>query len=193
MLKKVTVFLLLLLFTQQDSVLAGKVGDANIPELLTIEQYELILNGAGLKKRFFFKATACGLYLKEKERDYKNIIAADELMAIRMHMLFKLDIPGKHMKREWRRIFNRVYKGNDETLKEDIETFVALTPDKTLKNDIRDYVYIPGKGVHVYHNGELKGVFKGLEFKQILFSVWLGEKNENEGEKLKERMLGTRK
>ncbi len=191
MLKKVTISLLLL-FTLQDSVLAKKVGDADIPELLRVEQYELTLNGAGLKKRFFFKASACGLYLKEKESDFKKIIAADELMAIRMHILFKMDIPGKHMKREWRRIFNRVYRGNDEALKEDIDTFVALTPDKTLKNDVRDYVYIPGKGVHVYHNGVLKGVFKGLEFKKILFSVWLGEKNQNEGEKLKEWMLGTR-
>ncbi len=187
---KKLIAVLLILFLTCSIAIARKIGVADMPELLQAGQYDLVLNGAGFRKLMLIKTIACGLYLKEKNSDFQEIIAADEFMAVRLYFVFRIDIPGKSLKKEWGKCFDRVCNGSTEAIQEEIETFLALIPEKLVRHDIYELIYIPDKGVNVYHNGELRGIIKGLEFKKKLFSIWLGERPEEK--QLKDRMLGVR-
>ena len=57
-----------------------------------------------------------------------------------------------------------------------------------MKDDEIALNYVAGEGVHLSKNGEKRGTFTGLEFKQALFAIWLGGKPADE--KLKNAMLG---
>lgn len=47
---------------------AKEVGGINMPDTLAAGTDTLILNGAGIRTKFFIKAYVTGLYLKKKQR-----------------------------------------------------------------------------------------------------------------------------
>ena len=69
---------------------------------------------------------------------------------------------------------------NYGSLTKEIVQFVSLVTevDATSKTS-RTFNYLPGTGTEIYVNHgsqkELKGIIKGLEFKKILFSIWIGD------------------
>ena len=70
------------------------------------------------------------------------------------------------------------------------EVFVHVSG---LKQDIKEgdkinLDYIPGKGVRVTKNGDVKGTVPGLDFKKALFGIWFGTPPVQES--LKKEMLG---
>jgi hypothetical protein len=60
--------------------------------------------------------------------------------------------------------------------------------DAFKKGDKIRLEYITGKGLKVYKNNVYKGIVPGLEFKNALFSIWLGTKPADAS--LKNKMLG---
>ena len=60
---------------------------------------------------------------------------------------------------------------------------------KDLANgNVYDFIYVPGKGVEIYKNGQLASTIQGLDFKKAMFGIWLCDKPAQES--LKEAMLG---
>jgi len=84
--------------------------------------------------------------------------------------------------------FQNSTNGNTAPYKEKIDTFIAVFKDNIKIGDVYDMVYIPGEGTKVYKNKELKSTVKGLDFKKVLFGIWLGNKPADKG--LKDLMLG---
>ncbi len=151
MLKK-TVIVFMVVFFPVSMAAAMKIGNVELDDSITVGKEELILNGAGFKKQAFLKIYACGLYLKEKNKDYKSIIETDDTMAARMHFVFGLDIPGKRLRNGWRKGFKRVCGENFKSIKNEVEKFLSLFPDIVKKHDIIDFVYTVEQGVSIYHN-----------------------------------------
>ncbi|MDH3897194.1 MAG: chalcone isomerase family protein, partial [Deltaproteobacteria bacterium] len=56
------------------------------------------------------------------------------------------------------------------------------------EDDRYDLIYVPGKGVEVYINGEYASVTEGLSFKKALFGIYLSDKPAQKS--LKKAMLG---
>ena len=84
--------------------------------------------------------------------------------------------------------FQNSTNGNPAPYKDKIDTFISVFKDNIKIGDVYDMVYIPGEGTKVYKNKELKSTTKGLDFKKILFGIWLGNKPADKG--LKDLMLG---
>ncbi len=187
MLKKLVVVFMIVFF-QISMAAAMELGKVELDDSITVGKEELILNGAGFKKQAFLKIYACGLYLKEKNKDSKSIIEVNDTMAVRMHFVFGLDIPGKRLRNGWAKSFKRVCRKDLESMKNEVEEFLSLFPKVVKKHDIIDFVYTPERGVSVCHNGKLQGTITGMDFKKAVYSLWLGE--QPEGEKLKSGMLG---
>lgn len=166
---------------------ATQVGKVDLPDSLMARKDELVLNGAGFRKKFFIKVYAAGLYLKEKKTDPRKIIDLDEPMAIRMHFVYS-EVSSKKLVDAWNEGFLNGTGENIASIKTEIDTFNAFFSQEAKKNDIYDIIYVPERGVSVYIKGELKGTIKGLAFKKAVFSIWLGEKPADA--KLKRRMLG---
>ncbi len=183
--KSIIVFCLLLMMTAP--VQALEIGGVNLPDVLHTGNEQLILNGAGLRTKFFIKVYAGGLYLKKKEMDSRKTIDADEPMAIRMQFIRDGVSPEKLID-AWNKGFASATGGNLAPVKSRVDTFDSFFTEEARTGDIYDIVYTPGDGVSVTIKGKLKGTIKGLDFKKALFAIWLGEKPADNS--LKQGMLG---
>ena len=58
-------------------VLADTLADVTLPETMTVGNKTLVLNGMGVRSKFFVKVYVAGLYLEKKSGDASAIIQAD--------------------------------------------------------------------------------------------------------------------
>ncbi|MBN1364572.1 MAG: chalcone isomerase family protein [Syntrophaceae bacterium] len=166
---------------------AKEVAGITMPGSLKAGGDTLILNGAGIRTKFFIKAYVGGLYLKKKNTDANAIIKADEPMAIRIHIISKL-ITSEKMKDATLEGFENSTNGNTAPFKEKIDSFISVFADNIKISDVYDIIYTPAEGVKVYKNKVLKSTATGHDFKKALFGIWLCDKPADKS--LKEAMLG---
>lgn len=166
---------------------AKEIEGINIPEYLKVANSKLILNGAGVRSKFFMDLYVAGLYLQNKSTDPKAIVESDEPMAIRLHIISSL-ITSEKMENATREGFENSTKGNTEPIRSKIEEFIAVFKENIEENDIFELIYLSGKGLEVHKNSELRSRIEGLPFKQALFGIWLSDKPAQKS--LKEEMLG---
>jgi len=163
------------------------VGGVNLPDTLAAGDGQLVLNGAGIRKKLFIKVYAAGLYLEEKQNDPNAVIQADAPMAIRMHFIYDGVTPGQLIE-TWNEGFAATTGGNTASLEDQIQAFNALFTEKAKRGDQYDLIYLPQKGVSLLINQKPLGSVSGLEFKKALFGIWLGQKPADKG--LKAGLLG---
>ncbi|NIP28227.1 MAG: chalcone isomerase [Phycisphaerae bacterium] len=179
------IVLAVLVITAQGN--AKEIGGVSMPESLKAGQTTLLLNGAGVREKFFIDVYVGGLYLKKRSQDPKEIIEANEPMAIRLHIVSSM-LTSKKMEKATREGFKKATGGNIEPIKVQIDEFCSVFKKEIKEDDRYDLIYVPGKGVEVYINGEYTSVTEGLAFKQALFGIWLSDKPAQKS--LKKAMLG---
>ena len=164
-----------------------EIGGSVLPDSLVAGNERLILNGGGLRKKFFFKIYAGGLYLAEKSSDAKQIIQANAPMAIRMHFIYD-GVSADKLIEAWNEGFSAATGGKTGSLQGSIDKFNGFFTQEAKQGDVYDIIYTPEEGTRVYIKDRLMGVIPGLDFKQAVFAVWLGE--EPADQNLKQGMLG---
>ena len=186
MIKQMMIFAAVLLLSVS-SVNALEVGGANLDESLKIGNTDLVLNGAGVRNKFFLDVYACGLYLKEKTQDSKKIIDADEPMAIRISVLSGLMSADK-MIGAYEEGFINSTNNNVDPLKDKIAIFIDGHKGEFGKKDVLDISYDPATGTTVTIKGKVTATVPGLDFKKAVFGIWLCDKPAQKD--LKKKMLG---
>jgi hypothetical protein len=152
---------------------------------LKLDGENLVINGAGLREKYFMDLYVAGLYVPKKTEDAKKVIYDDTEMAIH------IKIVSSSVTRE--RFIESVNAGfatskHGSASKEEIKKFVGFFSESIEEGDKIYLDYIPGKGVRVTKNGAVKGTIPGLDFKKALFGIWFGTPPVQES--LKEEMLG---
>lgn len=148
---------------------------------------ELMLNGAGVRSKFFVKVYAAGLYLPEKAGSADAVLALPGPKRVRMHFIHS-EVSAEKIRSAW----TDGYKANHSeaelvALEDRIAQFNALFP--TLRSgDVVDVDFIPGSGTAVRLNGETQGIVPGEDFYRATLKIWLGESPASTG--LKKAMLG---
>jgi hypothetical protein len=166
---------------------AKEIAGSIMPDALQADAQSLVLNGAGVRTKYFMDLYAGGLYLKQKTDDSEKIMASDEPMAIRLHIISSL-ITSEKMETATREGFINATGGAATPLTERMESFIAVFREKINKEDVYEFVYIPGGGTTISKNGKIKTTIQGLDFKKALFGIWLCAKPAQEN--LKAQMLG---
>jgi hypothetical protein len=184
--KPLSFFAILILLGISSVAFAKEIGGVSLPDSVMANTDKLILNGAGLRKKFVVKVYAGGLYLLRKSNDAKTIIEADEPMAIRLHFIHD-SVSADKLISAWNEGFANA-TGNLAPLKAKTDRFNALFKQDAKKGDVYDLMYIPGQGVTVHIKGKAVEVIDGIDFKKALFGIWLGEKPADSD--LKDGMLG---
>jgi len=188
MAKRISAFLLLV-FVCVSSGAAKEIQGAQLPDTLTFAGEKLVLNGGGVRtKKYVMAVYVAGLYLKQKSQDAKQIIEADEPMAIRLQVISSL-VTSKKMTEATEEGFGAATVGKTAAIRDKIDTFIAVFKEGIQKGDFYDLVYLPGEGVDAYKNERLVTTVPGLDFKKALFGIWLCEKPAI-NTSLKEGMLG---
>jgi hypothetical protein len=152
---------------------------------LKLDGENLVINGAGLREKYFMDLYVAGLYLPKKTDDAKKVIYDDTEMAIH------IKIVSNSVTRE--RFIESVNEGfaiskHGAASKEEIKKFVGFFNEPIKAGDKIYLDYVPGKGVRVTKNGDVKGTITGLDFKKALFGIWFGTPPVQEN--LKKEMLG---
>jgi hypothetical protein len=78
---------LLLLCLLPLAVQAAEVAGVRIDDRTRVGSAELVLNGAGLRKRAFFQVYAIGLYLPQKSSDARTLLEQPGPKRVQIHML----------------------------------------------------------------------------------------------------------
>jgi hypothetical protein len=166
------------------AVRAGELAGATLPDTLSAGEKTLKLNGLGLRKKSIVKVYVGGLYLETSSKDADQILASDQGKAIRMHYLRSLT------KKQLVDGFQEGFEANARdkaAQKAAFDQMLALIPD-VKEGDTLTFLYVPGKGTTVQIGNKDLGSFKGKDFADAVFSIWLGPKPPTED--LKKGMLG---
>ena len=171
-------FRILLLLLVALPSFAAEVAGVKLEEKEKVATAELVLNGAGLRKRAFFQVYAIGLYLPERKSVVTEVIAATGPKRVAIHMLRDVDadqfsgaladgIRDNHPEAEAKKLEPRV------------KQLAAIMLDmKEAKTGMRITLdWNPGAGTQVTVQGKPAGApISGEDFYSALLKIWLGEK-----------------
>lgn len=177
----------LLSMTLAAPVSAVTIEGVDMPDQMKADGSELVLNGAGVRSKWFLDLYIGGLYVSHVGSDPKAIIDADEPQAIRLHIVSGM-ITSDKMTSATLEGFEASTKGNTAPVQAEIDEFMGVFKDEIKEGDVFDLVYVPGEGVKVSKNGNARDTISGMAFKKALFGIWLSD--EPAQEDLKAAMLG---
>lgn len=164
------------------------ISDVTLPATLKAGESELVLNGGGLREKLWIDLYVGGLYMETKSSDAKAIVASDKPMAVKLEIVSKL-ITSDKMVSAINEGFEKSTGGNMAPLQSKINKFIeTFKKEEISEGNVFDIVYVPGVGVQSKKAGVVQSTIEGLDFKQALFGIWLGDQPADKN--LKEGMLG---
>ena len=180
-------FVLLVLLVSAVPLSAMEIGGKQLPDSVTEAGQKLILNGAGLRSKLFFKIYAGALYLPAPSHDPAEIINADTSMMVRMHFIYD-GVSAEKLQNGWKEGFALTAPKADAALQQSMTDFISLFDREAKEDDIYDILWQQGKGLEIRFNGKTIGSLTGIELKKALFGIWFGPKPVDKN--LKEGMVG---
>ncbi|MBN2797542.1 MAG: chalcone isomerase family protein [Deltaproteobacteria bacterium] len=162
--------LLLALLLSLSPALAGELAGVTMSDSATIAGQPLVLNGLGLREKYFLDIYVGGLYLPAKTHDGAAAIEQDVPKLIRMQFVYS-SVPAAKMVATYEEGFatNPRTKG----LEGQIATFLGLLVDMH-SGDVMELEYAPGTGTTLRVQGKALGTIPGVEFMRLVFSNYIG-------------------
>jgi hypothetical protein len=150
---------------------AAEVAGVNLPDA----DQQLVLNGAGLRKRAFFQVYAIGLYLPQKKATAAEAIAAPGAKRFLIHMLRDVDadtlgaafvdgLKDNHSEAEMKALEPRVQ-----------QLTAIMASLKEAKKGMRIALETTPAGTQVSVEGKAAGTVPGEDFFRALMKIWLGD------------------
>jgi len=164
-----------------------EVAGVELPETVTLGAKPLVLNGAGVRSKFFIKVYVGALYLPARTRDAAAILRNTGPVAMHMCIVHS-EISKEKLVDAWNDRFDANLDAAEHSrLAPRIERFNALFPT-VHKGDVMRLDYLPGAGTTVSINNEKRGVIEGEDFMHAWLRIWLGREPADGG--LKDELLG---
>jgi hypothetical protein len=169
---------------------AAEVAGVALSERTTLGTRELVLNGAGLRKRLFFKVYVASLYLSERRTSPAAVLALDGPKRVSITLM--RSVPAQDL-------VDALNNGIRENSSPDEQqalngrigeltaTMLALRQGR--KGDVITVDWLPNAGTLVLVNGVRQGKpIPGGDVYCALLKVWLGDRPASAG--LKRALLG---
>jgi chalcone isomerase-like protein len=167
---------------------AAEVAGVNVAESARVGGQELVLNGAGVRKRLVFKVYVAALYLPAKASSAAAIVDSAAPRRISMHLLREVDADS--LVTALRDGIAANHSGSDmAALAPQVEQLATLMRalGTTKTGDVVGLDF-SAAGVAVGFNGQPRGSVAGDAFAKALLRVWLGDKPVDAA--LKKALLG---
>jgi chalcone isomerase-like protein len=156
--------------------LAVEVAGVRLPDTAKVASQELVLNGAGLRTRLFFKVYTIGLYLPEKKSETAAVLAQPGAKRVAIHMLRNVGadtfsealvegLKANHSEDDYR------------ALEPGVRQLGAIMAEvKEAKKGMAIDLDWTGSATRVSVNGRPAGEpIAGEEFYRALLRIWLGK------------------
>jgi hypothetical protein len=157
---------------------AVEVGGATLPDTASVAGQALLLNGAGVRTRLFFKVYAMGLYLTRKASSTDEVLKSEGARRVTLHLLRKLS--GEDFAKAFTEgLNNNTSEAERQRLADPIRNFVgSFASQGDLKEgDLIHMDWVPGTGLVATVNGKPVGEpIADPSFYNAVLRIWLGDK-----------------
>ncbi len=170
------------------AVRAADVAGVHLDDRARIGNADLVLNGAGVRTKVFFKVYVAALYAAKKTTAASALVETRDPRRMALHMMRDLDADslvgalkeGLH---------NNHSPAELAKLKAEIDQFEGLMRGvgNARKGDLIT-IDFSGEGTNIGFNGQPRGSVAGEPFGRALLKVWLGDKPADTD--LKQALLG---
>lgn len=152
---------------------AKVVADVDIAEQATFAEQALVLNGAGVRSKFFMDLYVGSLYLPATANHLDSVL--EQPIAVIQLTITSGMITSDKMRSAIEEGFDAATDNNIGSIKTDIQHFTQLFADEIVEGDQFTFVTQKGRGVTSIKNGQLQGEIAGEAFRQALLKIWLGD------------------
>jgi len=167
---------------------AREVAGVALPDTIALNgKTDLVLNGAGIRSKFFIKVYVGALYLPARTRDAGAIL--DHTGPVSMYMYFlHSEVSKDKLVKAWNEGFDANLDASERSrLGARIQHFNQLF-QTVHKGDVIRLDYRPGHGTAVTFNNDSRGTIEGEDFMQAWLRIWLGTHPADDD--LKQGLLG---
>jgi Chalcone isomerase-like len=169
------------------SAWAAEVGGVKLPDKMTVDGKDLVLNGAGIRTRLMFKVYVGSLYLPAKADTLAGVLAA-EPRRVQLNLLRDLsadDLAGALADG----IRDTSTAEQVAAVKTQIDQLLSIMKSigQVKTGDVVTMDFAGGQ-TRVGHAGQAKGSIEGEAFNAALMRIWLADKPVQAD--LKKAMLG---
>jgi len=183
---KMTTLLLSLMLLVPIAASAVELGGVNMEDKTVVNGQTLVLNGAGVRKKFFIKVYVGGLYLPAKMSNPASILASDSPRRMVMHFVYS--VSKDQMCEAWQEGLDANTPNSSAEVKGGFKTLCSLM-DAIPKGNRLVVTYVPGTGTVVEVNGKVKGTIPGKATADAIVATWIGPKPAM-GDDFKNAVLG---
>lgn len=169
---------------------ATEVAGIKVDERARVGNSDLVMNGAGLRTKVFFKVYVAALYLPEKAGDTAAVLAAKGPK--RIAITLKRDLAAEKFVDALK---EGIEKNSNETeqaaIKDRLQQFAKamLSVGEAKEGSFVTIDWLPESGTRLSIGGQQKGSdLPGEDFYRALLKIWLG--NEPAQDDLKQALLG---
>ncbi|GAB2182357.1 chalcone isomerase family protein [Denitratisoma sp. agr-D3] len=165
-----------------------EVAGVKVEEKSTAAGRELVLNGAGLRTRLFFKVYVAALYVPRKSSTAAVVLESSEPARISLRLMRDLDADTLYgAMRDG--LAPNLQEGEMATMQVFLDALAGLMRriGNIRSGDTVTLDFLPD-GLTVSLNGESKGTIPGGKNARRLLTIWLGDRPVEEG--LKKALLG---
>lgn len=163
-----TLLLALLLATPAD---AATLSSVTSPDTATVNGETLVLNGMGLREKFWIDVYVGSLYLPTKTTDAAKVINDDVTKRIAMDFIYS-EVTREQLVETFEEGLAKQPNASAE-VKAGMATLNGWM--KNIKSGEQILIdYVPGTGTTIIFNGEKKGTIEGVDFMKSLFTIFLG-------------------
>lgn len=182
--------LLVLLATCAIPSLADDVAGVTLAPSVQVSGATLMLNGAGLRKRLFFKVYVAGLYVARTSAQAAELISEPGPKRVAIHML--RDVGADTFTGALREGIEKNHSAAETAaLEPRVEALAAVMKEVGETKDGMNISldWIPGSGTVIVVDGTARGKpIAGEDFYQALLRIWIGEHPAQDD--LKKALLG---
>lgn len=168
---------------------ALEIGGIEVAETISSADNKttLLLNGAGLREKFYIDVYVGALYLPAKTTDAHAILSNEGPASVLMHILHS-EISKQKLTDGWTDGLDaNLSKDERQEIRPRLDAFNKLFT-AAHKGDVLGIEYTPERGTEVRINGEWRGAVAGNDFFRALLKIWLGPNPVSKS--LKQDMLG---
>jgi hypothetical protein len=181
---------ILLLALSLPALAALEVAGVKFDDNAKVGAGDTVINGAGMRKRAFFKVYAIALYLPQKQATAADVLAAKG--ARRIAIVTLRDLTAEQFVDA---LLEALKKNHDEAalaaLQPRIDQFRAamMSIGNAPEKSVVHLDWLPESGTRLTFNGVAKGSdIPGEDFYRALLKIWIGDKPAQDD--LKEHLLG---
>jgi len=146
---------------------AATLGDVTLPDTATVGEHAVVLNGMGLREKYFLDVYVLGLYLPEKSNDPSHILDVD--VPKQLVFTFLLPVDAETLADNMRGRLNATEEAAPYT-----EQICGWMKDVD-KGEQMSMDYAPGVGTTITVGGAVQGTIEDVAVMTALFDLYVGE------------------